>query len=99
VVIGYMGNNIYPFRAGEVLRAYVLRRREQVPMSGSLATVIVERVFDGLVMLMFVFAALPLAPLPSSEIHRWSFLPASPFSSGPDCLFRAWPPSPGASCA
>jgi hypothetical protein len=64
VVIGYMGNNIYPFRAGEVLRAYVLRRREAVSMSASLATVIVERVFDGLVMLMFVFAALPFAPLP-----------------------------------
>ena len=62
VVIGYMGNNVYPFRAGEVLRSYVLRRREDVAMSASLATVIVERVFDGLVMLMFVFAALPLAP-------------------------------------
>lgn len=69
VVIGYMGNNIYPFRAGEVLRSYVLRRREGVPMSSSLATVIVERVFDGLVMLMFVFAALPLAPLPSDSIR------------------------------
>ncbi len=69
VVIGYMGNNIYPFRAGEVLRSYVLRRREGVPMSGSLATVIVERVFDGLVMLVFVFAALPLAPIPSDTIR------------------------------
>ncbi len=69
VVIGYMGNNIYPFRAGEVLRSYVLRQRENVPMSASLATVIVERVFDGLVMLVFVFAALPLAPLPSSAIR------------------------------
>jgi uncharacterized protein (TIRG00374 family) len=69
VVIGYMGNNIYPFRAGEVLRAHVLRRRADVPMSASMATVIVERVFDGLVMLMFVFAALPLAPLPSSNIR------------------------------
>ena len=69
VVIGYMGNNIYPFRAGEVLRAYVLRRQEAVPMSASLATVIVERVFDGLVMLLFVFAALPLAPLPSDSIR------------------------------
>lgn len=69
VVIGYMGNNIYPFRAGEVLRSYVLRRREAVPMSASLATVIVERVFDGLVMLMFVFAALPLAPIPSASIQ------------------------------
>jgi glycosyltransferase 2 family protein len=69
VVIGYMGNNIYPFRAGEVLRSYVLRRREGVPMSSSLATVIVERVFDGLVMLIFVFAALPFAPLPSDSIR------------------------------
>lgn len=62
VVIGYMGNNIYPFRAGELLRSYVLKRREQVEMSASLATVIVERVFDGLVMLMFVFVALPFFP-------------------------------------
>jgi hypothetical protein len=69
VVIGYMGNNVYPFRAGEVLRSYVLRRREDVAMSASLATVIVERVFDGLVMLMFVFAALPLAPLPNDNIR------------------------------
>jgi hypothetical protein len=69
VVIGYMGNNIYPFRAGEVLRSYVLREREEISMSASLATVIVERVFDGLVMLMFVFAALPLAPIPSESIR------------------------------
>ncbi len=70
VVIGYMGNNVYPFRAGEVLRSYVLRRRENVAMSASLATVIVERVFDGLVMLMFVFAALPLAPLPNDNLRN-----------------------------
>jgi glycosyltransferase 2 family protein len=69
VVIGYMGNNVYPLRAGELLRSYVLRRREGVPMSASLATVVVERVFDGLVMLIFVFAALPLAPLPSDKIR------------------------------
>jgi glycosyltransferase 2 family protein len=55
VTIGYMGNNIYPARAGELLRAYVLRRKEGVPVSASLATVIVERIFDGVVMLMFVF--------------------------------------------
>ena len=32
VAIGYMGNNIYPARAGEVLRAVVLKRREEVPI-------------------------------------------------------------------
>lgn len=55
VAIGYFGNNVYPARAGEVLRAYVLRKREGVPISASLATVIVERIFDGVVMLAFVF--------------------------------------------
>jgi uncharacterized protein (TIRG00374 family) len=59
VCIGYMGNNIYPARAGEALRAVVLKRREGVPVSASLATIIVERVFDGVVMLAFVFVNLP----------------------------------------
>jgi uncharacterized protein (TIRG00374 family) len=57
--IGYMGNNIYPARAGEVLRAVILKRREGVPVSASLATIIVERIFDGVVMLAFVFVNLP----------------------------------------
>ncbi len=66
--IGYMGNNIYPARAGEVLRAVVLKRREGVAISASLATIIVERIFDGVVMLAFVFVNLPeLAKLTGSS--------------------------------
>ena len=66
--IGYMGNNIYPARAGEVLRAVVLKRREGVSISASLATIIVERIFDGVVMLGFVFVNLPeLAKLTGSS--------------------------------
>ena len=62
VVIGYMGNNIFPFRIGELLRAYVLKRNEDVSISSSLATIVVERIFDGLTMLLFVFIALPTVP-------------------------------------
>ncbi|MBN1220223.1 MAG: flippase-like domain-containing protein [Anaerolineae bacterium] len=62
VVIGYMGNNIYPFRIGEIIRAYVLKKKEQVSISASIATILVERIFDGLVMLLFVFIGLPLVP-------------------------------------
>jgi uncharacterized protein (TIRG00374 family) len=66
--IGYMGNNIYPARAGEVLRAVILKRKEGVSVSASLATIIVERIFDGVVMLAFVFINLPeLAKLASSD--------------------------------
>ena len=68
VAIGYFGNNILPARMGEVLRAVVLKRREGVPISASLATIIVERVYDGVVMLAFVFLNLTeLAKLTSSS--------------------------------
>jgi uncharacterized protein (TIRG00374 family) len=66
--IGYTGNNIYPARAGEVLRAVILKRREGVSVSASLATIIVERIFDGVVMLAFVFVNLgELAQLTGSS--------------------------------
>jgi glycosyltransferase 2 family protein len=68
VVIGYMGNNVYPARAGELLRSYVLKRKEAVPLGASLATVVLERLFDGLVMLLFVFVTLPFAPLPAAYV-------------------------------
>ena len=66
--IGYMGNNVYPARAGEVLRAIILKRKEGVSVSASLATIIVERIFDGVVMLAFVFVNLrELAKLTGSS--------------------------------
>ena len=58
VTLGYAGNNIFPARAGEVVRAVILKRKQGVPISASLATIIVERVFDGIVMLAFVFVNL-----------------------------------------
>ncbi len=85
VTIGYMGNNIYPARAGEVLRAVVLKKHEDVPISASLATIFIERVFDGVVMLGFVFLNLPeLARLNSDSgfignIHNLSIWGAVAF--------------------
>jgi uncharacterized protein (TIRG00374 family) len=68
VTIGYMGNNVYLFRAGEVIRAYVLKRKEDVSGSASFATIVVERIFDGLTMLTFVFTIIPFVP--SIEDYR-----------------------------
>lgn len=58
VIIGYMGNNIYPARIGELVRAYILKRSEQINYAPSLATILVERIFDGLVLLSFILLAL-----------------------------------------
>ena len=68
VAIGYMGNTVYPLRAGEALRAWLLRRGHQVPFVRAIATILVERVFDGLVMLAFVLLGLLLVDVQSSEV-------------------------------
>src|SRR5258708_11160810 len=69
--MGNRGNKVYPFGAGAVIQAYVLRRNEGVKITASLATIIVERIFDGLVMLIFVFVALPFANIEQDWLRTW----------------------------
>ena len=59
VVIGYMVNNLAPARLGELARAYLLSRREECSAGAALATITVERVFDGLTLLAFAALAAP----------------------------------------
>jgi len=63
VVIGYMGNDILPFRLGELLRAYVLWRKEGINVGATLTTALLERLFDGLTMVLFVLFGLLFVPL------------------------------------
>ncbi len=69
VSIGYMGNNVYPFRSGEALRIWLLQRNHHVPIVRATTTVIVERVFDGLVMLTFIIIPLTLLDVASDELR------------------------------
>ena len=57
VVIGYLANNVLPARLGEVVRSYYLSRREPVATSSALATVAVERVYDGITLLAWAAVA------------------------------------------
>lgn len=69
VVIGYMANNVLPLRTGEIVRAFTLQRQRQVPMTSSLATIAVERIFDGLTMLGFMLAATAFVSFTSQLRH------------------------------
>ncbi len=53
-MIGLMANNIFPARAGEFLKAYLLGKHAGISKSGCLATVVLERVWDGLTLLLFI---------------------------------------------
>jgi glycosyltransferase 2 family protein len=45
-VIGFAATMVLPARAGEVLRPYLLARREGLPATAAFATIVVERILD-----------------------------------------------------
>ena len=79
VVIGYMGNNIYPARIGELVRAYVLRQKEGVPIAYSISTVFLERIVDGLVVAAFVLIGLPKVPNLPENMHSFVLIASGLF--------------------
>ena len=59
--IGYMANNVLPFRLGELVRALYLSQREKaVSAPASIATLSVERLYDGLTLLAIAAVATPV---------------------------------------
>lgn len=64
VLIGYFGNYFLPAQSGELLRAFVLARGESLQTSAVLATIIVERMLDVLILLFGLLVLLCLLPLP-----------------------------------
>ena len=74
--IGFMANNLLPARAGEFARAYVASRQLPVRFSTALASIGVERVFDGLVMLGLMAVAIAAPSFPAHALVGGRSLPA-----------------------
>lgn len=64
-MIGFMTNNVLPARIGEFTRGYAFSRMEPVPVAAALASLVVERLLDGLVVVGFLFLAMALPGFPA----------------------------------
>ncbi|HEY8469049.1 MAG TPA: lysylphosphatidylglycerol synthase transmembrane domain-containing protein [Longimicrobiales bacterium] len=64
--IGFMTNNILPVRIGEFARAFALSRMQPIPVAASFGTVAVERLFDGLTIIVFLLIAMALPSFPGT---------------------------------
>lgn len=62
LLIGYLFNNILPARAGEAARVIALHKRAATPKAETVGTVVVERLFDVLALLIVLFASYPWLP-------------------------------------
>lgn len=61
ILVGFAGNNLLPFRAGELLKVGYLSRVGRTSPSTCLAVVVTERLIDTFCMLLLFLAATPLA--------------------------------------
>jgi len=62
MMVGYLYNNIMPARVGEAARVVVLTQRSTTPPVEIIGTVVIERLYDVLAILVIFFAAEPWLP-------------------------------------
>src|SRR5438132_10643556 len=85
--IGFMANNLLPVRAGEFARAYAAHQALPVRFTTALASVGVERVLDGLVLVGLLAAALAAPSFPHAATIGGTSLAA--IARGGAALFGA----------
>ncbi|MBM3267171.1 MAG: flippase-like domain-containing protein [Candidatus Sericytochromatia bacterium] len=61
--VGYAGNNLLPARMGELVRTVALSRKTGVRKTAILTTVVMERLFDGLTLLLLLGGLAAFYPL------------------------------------
>lgn len=76
VVVGYASNNVFPARLGELVRAGMLAERTGMPVVQSLAVTFIERVLDGLAILLLLVIGTAGADTPGwiAELVRVALL-------------------------
>jgi uncharacterized protein (TIRG00374 family) len=95
VCIGFAVNNILPARLGEFTRAFALTRMEPLPLSASIASLVVERILDGVVLAIFLFVTISLPGFPLGDgttaelIRRTANIGAVVFGVGLGLLWLA----------
>jgi len=66
-MIGFMANNVLPFRLGEFVRPWALARRERLSKTTLLATIVVERAVDMLTLLGIFGVTMLVHPIAESS--------------------------------
>ncbi|MGH7508783.1 MAG: lysylphosphatidylglycerol synthase transmembrane domain-containing protein [Gemmatimonadales bacterium] len=66
IAVGFMANNILPFRAGELVRSYTAARLAPARFTTVFSSVAVERIFDALTVVALLTLALLTSHLPDS---------------------------------
>ena len=76
IYVGLFANEVLPLRAGEIIRCYLLSRWSNIPVSVGLASALIERIFDGLWLVVCLFVTMRFVHLPRQFVVGGYFLAA-----------------------
>lgn len=82
LVIGYMANNLLPARLGEFVRAYVTGTRESLSRSSVFASIVIERFFDGLTIVMILLVLFFIEGVDRPWLRTMAWLSSALFAGG-----------------
>jgi glycosyltransferase 2 family protein len=66
--IGFMANNLLPFRAGELVRVFAATRLSGARFTATMSSIAVERIFDGLAVIGMLGVGLLFSGLPEGGV-------------------------------
>jgi uncharacterized protein (TIRG00374 family) len=69
IYVGLFANEVLPFRAGEILRCYLLSRWTKLPFSVVISSALIERIFDGIWLCACLVLTIQLVP--AHHHMRW----------------------------
>jgi uncharacterized protein (TIRG00374 family) len=94
LLVGFTVNNLLPARLGEAARAFLLKRWANVPVGVTVASVVVERILDGLALAALLLVAIAWLPAAPSYLLVVGLAAGGGFALGAVLLAAiAWRPS------
>ncbi len=69
--VGFMAISLLPVRMGEFVRPYLIARKSDIRLGASLATIVVERVFDMLTLMIMLLLVMLSSRSKLIELPRW----------------------------
>ncbi|HEX5228541.1 MAG TPA: lysylphosphatidylglycerol synthase transmembrane domain-containing protein [Bryobacteraceae bacterium] len=58
IFVGLFANEVQPLHAGELIRCFVMARWSKIPISVTMASALIERIFDGILLIAGLFFSL-----------------------------------------
>jgi hypothetical protein len=76
IYVGLFTNEVFPLRAGELVRCFLLAKSTEIPVSVTFASALIERIFDGIWLMACFLITLHMGKLPGVLVKGGYFLGA-----------------------